>query len=128
MDQTSTSRGWAIGAHLLGLGIGIMSAATLAFVGPLLVYLVHKDDPFIEHHAKEALNFQLTVLLALVVSVIAAIPAVIIGVLTLGIGLLLLGIVVLTAIVLWFVLPIMAAVSASNGQGYRYPLTIRFIR
>ncbi|MEX2487837.1 MAG: DUF4870 domain-containing protein [Nitriliruptoraceae bacterium] len=127
MDD-ATRRGWAIGAHLSGLALGLMTASVLAFIGPLAVWLMHRDDAYVDHHAKEALNFQLTVLAALVAGAILAIPAAIIGVLTLGVGLILLVIVLLAAIVLWFVLPIVAAVKASEGQGYRYPVTIRFVR
>jgi uncharacterized protein len=125
---SSESRGWAIGAHLSALGIGLVSAATLSFLGPLVIWLMRKDeDAYVEHHAKEALNFHLTVLLALIASVVLAIPALIIGVLTLGVGLIALAVLVLAAIVLWFVVPILAAIKASNGEGYRYPFTIRFV-
>jgi uncharacterized protein len=92
------------------------------------VWLFKRDEhPFTDHHAKESLNFQLTVLLVLVLSVALAIPALIFGVLTLGIGLVLLGVLAVVAAVAWVVLPIIGAVKASNGEGYRYPLTIRFI-
>ncbi len=125
---SSESRGWAIGAHLSGLGVGLLTAAILGFLGPLVVWLLRREgDPYVDHHAKEALNFQLTVVLALVLGAVLAIPAVIVGILTLGIGLLLLAMLVLAAIVLWFVLPIIATVKAGNGEGFRYPLTIRFI-
>jgi uncharacterized protein len=125
---TGEQRGWGVGAHLAGLGAGLATAAIFGWVGPLIVWLIKRDEhPFTDHHAKEALNFQLTVLVAIVASVLLAIPAVIVGVLTLGIGLLLIGAVVLAAVVAWFVFPIMAAIKASNGEGYRYPLTIRFV-
>jgi uncharacterized protein len=121
-------RGWAIAAHLGGLVIGLATAAVFGFVGPLLVWLFKRDEhPFTDHHAKESLNFQLTVLLVLVLSVALAIPALIFGVLTLGIGLVLLAVLAVVAAVAWVVLPIIGAVKASNGEGYRYPLTIRFI-
>lgn len=124
----SDARGWAIGAHLGGLGVGILSVAMLGFLAPLLVWLVKREDhPFIDHHAKEALNFQLTVVLAIVVGTVAAIPVAILGLLTIGIGWIVAAIVVVAAAVAWFVLPIVAAVKASNGEGYRYPVTIRFI-
>ena len=101
----------------------------LGFVGPLAVWLMRKDeDPFIEHHAKEALNFHLTVLVVLVGSVVLAIPAALFGILTLGIGLVLIAVASVVAVVLWFVLPIVAAIKASNSEGYRYPVTIRFVR
>ena len=125
---SSELRGWAITAHLGGLVVGLATAAVFGFVGPLLVWLFKRDEhPFTDHHAKESLNFQLTVLLVLVLSVALAIPALIFGVLTLGIGLVLLGVLAVVAAVAWVVLPIIGAVKASNGEGYRYPLTIRFI-
>ena len=121
-------RGWSIGAHLGGLIVGVSTAAVFGFVGPLLVWLFKRDEhPFTDHHTKEALNFQLTVLLVLALSVILAIPAVILGVVTLGIGFVLLGVLAVVALVAWIVLPIIGAVKASNGEGYRYPLTIRFV-
>jgi uncharacterized protein len=125
---TGELRGWGVGAHLAGLGAGLATAAIFGWVGPLIVWLIKRDEhPFTDHHAKEALNFQLTVLVVIAASALLAIPAVIVGVLTLGIGLLLIGAVVLAAAVAWFVFPIMAAIKASNGEGYRYPLTIRFV-
>jgi uncharacterized protein len=56
-----------------------------------------------------------------------AIPALIFGVLTLGIGLVAVGRPGRGGRVAWIVLPIIGAVKASNGEGYRYPLTIRFV-
>ncbi|TVR34068.1 MAG: DUF4870 domain-containing protein [Nitriliruptor sp.] len=127
--MTSEQRAWAIGAHLGALGLALASVAILGFVAPLVVWLIRKDeDPFTEHHAKEALNFQLTVLVAIVAFTVLLIPGVIIGILTLGIGLVLGAVAVAAASVAWFVLPIVATVKASNGEGYRYPLTIRFVR
>ena len=121
-------RGWSIGAHLGGLVVGLSTAAVFGFVGPLLVWLFKRDEhPFTDHHTKEALNFQLTVLMVLVLSILLAIPAAILGVLTLGLGLILLGVLAVLAVVAWIVLPIIGAVKASNGEGYRYPLTIRFV-
>ncbi len=125
---SSELRGWAIAAHLGGLVVGLATAAVFGFVGPLLVWLFKRDEhPFTDHHAKESLNFQLTVLLVLVIAVALAIPALILGVLTLGIGLVLLAVLAVVAAVAWVVLPIIGAVKASNGEGYRYPLTIRFV-
>jgi len=125
---SSELRGWAIGAHLGGLVVGLSTAAVFGFVGPLLVWLFKRDEhPYTDHHTKEALNFQLTVLLVLVLSVALAIPIMIFGVVTLGLGLLLFGALAVVALVAWIVLPIIGAVKASNGEGYRYPLTIRFV-
>ena len=122
-------RAWGIAAHLSGLGIGLTSGGVLGFVGPLFVWLLKREEHgFVEHHGKEALNFQLTALLAIAAAVALTVPAVIVGVLTLGIGLLVMGLVAAAAALAWFVLPIVAAVKASNGEAYRYPVSIRFVR
>jgi uncharacterized protein len=113
------SRQWALFAHLsafAGLLIG------LNFLGPLIIYLVKKnEDPFVADHAREALNFNLSVFLYLLVGGITAV------VLTLVlIGILLFPVLFAIAIA-WIVLTIVAAVKANGGEPYRYPATIRFV-
>ena len=126
---SSEVRGWGIAAHLLGLGGALVTVVTLGFLGPLVVWLLKRDEhPFIDHHAKEALNFQLTTLLAVAVGAVATIPVVLLGVLTLGVAWLIAGLVLVAAAIAWFVLPIIGAVKAANGEGYRYPVSIRFVR
>jgi uncharacterized protein len=126
---SSDTRNWGVAMHLGGLGAGALSAASLGFLAPLIIWLVKRDDhPSLDHHGKEALNFQLTVLIAVVVSALLVVPALIIGILTLGIGLVLMALVALAALVLWIVLPIQGALAASRGEGYRYPLTLRLVR
>ena len=113
------SRQWAMFAHLsafAGLLIG------LNFLGPLIIYLVKKnEDPFVAAHAREALNFNLSVFMYLIVGGIAAV------VLTLVLIGLLLFPFLFAIVIAWIVLTIMAAIKANNGEVYRYPLTIRFI-
>lgn len=126
---SSDARGWSVAAHLGGLGAGLLSGGTLGFLGPLIVWIARRDDDAVtEHHAKEALNFQLTALAAIVASVLLAIPMLIVGILTLGVGLVLAALAVVAAVIVWFVLPIVAASRASAGTGYRYPVCIRFVR
>lgn len=98
---------WSLAAHLLCLVGG--------FVAPLIIWLVFKGrGPFLEHHAKEALNFQITVMIAWVVTIITAF--------------ILIGFVLMLVVLPWMiVMPIIAAVKASSGEWYRYPLTIRFV-
>jgi uncharacterized protein len=119
---SSEVRNWGLAAHLSAF-LGAWVA--LAFLGPLVVWMIKRDDhPFIEHHAKEALNFNLSFLLYGVIGAAVAIP---LGLLTLGIGLIPLVLVGLALGLAWLVLPILAAVKAANGEGYRYPVTIRFV-
>ncbi|MCA1672917.1 MAG: DUF4870 domain-containing protein, partial [Actinobacteria bacterium] len=111
-ELSSEVRNWALGAHLSAF-LGAWFA--LAFLGPLVVWLVKRDEhPFIAMHAKEALNFNISVLIYAFVAFILLF--LIIGIpILIGIG------------IAWIVLTILGAVKASNGEAYRYPLTIRFV-
>lgn len=89
---------------------------TLFSVFPaLIVWVLKKDDSaYLSEQAKEALNFQITVLIA---QFIAGILALIL------IGFIFMGIIWLLNIVLC----IIAAISTSKGEQYRYPFTLRLI-
>ncbi|MBS3942393.1 MAG: zinc ribbon domain-containing protein [Actinobacteria bacterium] len=117
----SDVRGWGAGAH----ASSFLAFIGLPVVGPLLVWLVKRDHPFVDHHGREALNFQLSVALYTIVGVLASVP---IGLLTLGIGFIGIAVLGVALGIAWLVLPVVAAVKASNGEGYRYPMTIRFVR
>lgn len=98
---------WATLTHVGGIFVSVLA--------PLVTYLVFKDrGPFVRHHTAEALNFQLTLLIAHILS--GFLWIVLIGAL---------GTALLT--VLGLVFSVIAAVAANNGQFYRYPLTIRFV-
>jgi uncharacterized protein len=115
----SDSRTWAMIAHLSALAAAFVA---LAFLGPLVVYLVKRDeDPFVRRHAAEALNFQLSCLLYGVVGGILLVISIVFLV-----GLLLIPVAILLAIA-WLVLTIVGAVKAGQGEPFRYPLTIRFV-
>lgn len=101
-------RNLAMLAHLLGIVSG--------FVGALIIWLIKKDQSaFIDEQGKEALNFQITVMIGYVVAWM--LTFVLIGVLLFP--LLLVGNLVFC---------ILAAVAVSNGKHYRYPLVIRLLR
>ena len=106
-------RTWAIAAHLSPF---LASFVGLPFLGPLVIYLVFRDrGPFVRHHAAQALNFQIIVMIALVVF----------GLLSLA----LIGIPFLIATgVAAIVFQIIAAVEANNGKWYRYPLTPDWVK
>lgn len=109
---TSEERTWALAAH-----VGSLVAAWFAmgFLAPLLVLLVKgNDSPFIRRHAVESLNFQISLLIYLIAT--AILWLIVIGILlTVALG------------VFALVVIILATMAASNGQDYRYPLTIRLI-
>lgn len=122
---SSEERQWATFAHLSALLGGLLTSAAGGwgcFIGPLIIYLLKKDRlPFVAEHAREALNFNITVALVLVVLILLSIV-------TLGIGLIIAIPLWVVVGVSWLVLTIMAAVKANKGEHYRYPLTLRLIR
>ena len=85
-------------------------------LGPLVLWLFKRyDSPYIDHHGKEALNFQISLTVYLIISAILILVFV---------GLLLIVVVGLAGIVF----TIIAAVRANEGVEYRYPLTVRLIK
>ncbi|MFH7242728.1 MAG: DUF4870 domain-containing protein [Spirulina sp.] len=111
--STPESRMWASLAHVSAfLGLVFPFGSIL---GPLLIWLVKRDEmPFVDDQAKEALNFNLSMTIYMVASVLMIL--VLVGILM---------IVILSFV--WMVLVILAAVRSNEGMAYRYPLTIRFI-
>ena len=99
---------WSMLSHLSALlGVG--------FLLPLVVYLaMRKESEYVAANAREALNFHITVLIyglccIPLVFILIGIPLLIV----LGLGSL--------------VLAIIATIKASDGQCYRYPLTLRLV-
>ncbi|MBL7033138.1 MAG: DUF4870 domain-containing protein [Candidatus Delongbacteria bacterium] len=112
---TRETRQWAMICHLAALS-GLLANGVGFLVGPLAVWLVKReDDPFIDDQGKEAVNFQITMFIAAFVSALLILVLI-------GIGLLIL------VGVSMVVFPIIAAIKASEGEFYRYPISIRFIK
>jgi uncharacterized Tic20 family protein len=107
---------WGSFAHLGGI---------LSFLPSLIIWIVFKDrGRFTAVEAKEALNFQITLLFGYVaINIIASILAVV----TFGIGGLFSGF----SWILWIVgviFSILGYMQAKNGQHYRYPFALRLIK
>ena len=99
----------------LGLIMHVLSLVGFSLIGPLIVWLVKKDEsPFINAQGRELLNFQLSFL----IYVIVCIPLCF-----LLIGIPLLIIVGLASLIL----TIIGLVKATEGKIYRFPLTIRML-
>lgn len=105
---TSDDRIAAVLSHLLTLVCG--------FIAPLVIYLVKKDESqYVSEHAKESLNFQITIFIGYIIGFITLI--------------LLIGILILMVIgIVHLVLVIVATIRASENKMYRYPINIRIIR
>lgn len=110
---TPEERNWALAAH-----IGSLVAAWVAmgFLCPLIILLTKgNESPFVRRHAVESLNFQITLLIYLLVSFLLFFVL---------IGFVLIAVVGVFALVVI----ITATMAASRGEDYRYPLTIRLVR
>jgi len=114
MPATKEESNWAMIAHLSALA-GLVLPLVGNVLGPLIVWLTRRDQSaFVADQAKEALNFNITVWLAGVVC----------GVLIWA----LIGILLLFVLgAYWLVMTIIAAVKASEGVSYRYPVTLRLV-
>jgi uncharacterized protein len=111
-EYTSEQRTIAILTHL-GCFVGLIIPFT-NFVPALVVYLTQEKSPFVKENAKSALNFQISWMIYMIVSFVLLIIFVgIIGLVGFGI--------------FGVVMPIVAAIKASDGKVYKYPLTINFI-
>ena len=113
---TADDKQWGMFAHLAAL-LGLLVGGFM-FVGPLIVWLVKKDQSrFVDYHGKESLNFQLNILIYYLLTLVVTIA-------TCGITFPLPLLVLIWSIVM----PIMAGLAANRGEMYRYPLTFRMIK
>ena len=113
-SQIGNVRTWCVACHLSALA-GFVIPGFGHILGPLIVWLIKRGDASeIDAHGKEALNFQISMLIYNLVA----------GVLCL----VLIGFALLAVFhILNVVFVIVAALRASEGQMYRYPLTVRLL-
>ncbi len=113
VEQNPDARNWGMFCHLSALAGNIVPFGNV--IGPLVVWLMKKDEmPYVDFCGKEALNFNITLTIFLLIS--AALACFVIGIPMLIAG----GI-------YGIVMSIIAGIKASKGEYYRYPLTIRMI-
>jgi uncharacterized Tic20 family protein len=111
------ARNWGMICHLAGLGNFIIPMVG-NIVGPLIVWKMKRDQyPFVDDQGKQALNFQITVSIAL----LAVIP---LAIITLGIGFVLFPIIGIGSLVF----TIIGGIKASNGEAYRYPFSLKLVK
>ncbi|MBD9534795.1 DUF4870 domain-containing protein [Stenotrophomonas sp. ATCM1_4] len=95
-----------------------LSGIILSFIVPLIIWLVNKDNQdkkFLSDNAKEALNFQITLIGVYIIGTILTI--ILIG-----------ALINFAAWIACIVFSIIAGLAANKGQTYRYPMTIRLIK
>lgn len=120
---TGEQQTWRVLAHASAF---IQLVGVPSVVGPLIVWLIRRDDPVVEPHAREALNFQLSLLIYFVAGVVIAF----IAALTI-VGLLLTVLIVIALIVLFLlelIFALLGTLAASRGEMYRYPLNLNLIK
>ncbi|MBD1842105.1 DUF4870 domain-containing protein [Cyanobacteria bacterium FACHB-63] len=141
-------RRWGMGCHLSGLlAIVVCSVAPIPFLGVLFPYLVwslgRDRHPFIDQQGREAINFQLSMTIYLLIGVILWIFLAFTTCMVAITGaspnqnifgaafgwLMVLGVAVLVLFAGFMIAVIsFAAVKASRGQSYRYPFRMQFLQ
>ena len=120
MDRETNrdARMWAMFCHLAALAAFVMPLIGLV-IGPLVVWLIKKEQyPFVDEQGKEAVNFQISMLIYLAIGALL--------VLACGIGVIVMSVIG----ILDLVFMIIAAIKANDGYHYRYPypFIIHFIK
>jgi uncharacterized Tic20 family protein len=101
--------------HLAALAGFILPVAGVV-LGPLVIWMIKKNEmPFVDDQGKEALNFNITMLIAGFISFLLLAVAI--------------GAILLPAVgIYWLIYTILASMKANEGAYYRYPFAIRFIK
>jgi uncharacterized Tic20 family protein len=116
-EISKDARMWAMFCHLGGLA-GLIPVTPIfgSIIAPLIIWQIKKDEfGFVDEQGKEAVNFQISILIyALVAGLLC---------------LLCVGFVLLAAVYVFdLVFILIAAIKSNNGEHFRYPLTIRFFK
>lgn len=87
----------------------------LNLVLPLILLCLASSTPWVKSQARESLNFQISVVIWVIISAFAC--------------LLVVGFFMLFAVAICaFIFPIIGACKAGGGHDYRYPLTFRLVK
>jgi uncharacterized Tic20 family protein len=102
--------------HIAAFTGFIIPVPGVNYIAPLIIWLLKKEEmPFVDDQGKQAMNFQLTVLIVALVCF--------------ALTLVVIGIPMLIALGIYtFVMIVIAAIKANDGIAYRYPFTIQFFK
>lgn len=117
LELNNDARMWAMFCHLGGLaGFTPIALVFGSIIAPLIIWQIKKDEfGFVDEHGKEALNFQISILIYALVSGLLCLACI--------------GIVLLPVVFIFdLIFMLIAAVKSNNGEHYHYPLCIRFIK
>lgn len=126
---TPDERTYATFQNLVGLANLASGIPLIGLIATLIMWQIKKaQSPFLDDHGREAMNFQISLVIYSVGGIIAA---VLFGIITIGIGfvffpfLAVLGTAAL--VIIQLIGCIRGAIAANRGEYYRYPMTIRVI-
>ena len=108
-------KSWAMGAHLSGL-VGYIIPFGNVIVPIVILRMKKSESAFIAEHAKEAINFQISLLIYFAIAALLLLVAVSVGIFLL-----------FALVVLDIIFIIIASIKANKGVQYTYPLAARFI-
>lgn len=112
--EDKDERMWGMLCHLSALGGFVIPFGNI--IGPLIIYSLKKDEyAFVADQGKESLNFQISVMIYIFLSIILIFVAV---------GFFIILVIPLLALIL----TVVASVRANDGEYYRYPFCIHFIK
>jgi uncharacterized Tic20 family protein len=115
-ELTAEEKQWGMFCHLAAL-LGLMVGG-MCFIGPLVCWLFKKDmSKFVDYNGKESVNFQINMLIYVLISIPIAIV-------TCGFG----AVLTFAIVIYGIVMPIIAGMKANNGEWYRYPYTFRILK
>jgi uncharacterized protein len=114
MEENKDARLWGMFCHLSALVGYIIPFGSI--IGPLIIWQIKKEMPFVDANGKKALNWQITVIIA----VLVCIPLIFVC----GIGAVLIGILGLLDLI--FV--VIAAIKTNNGEDYKYPWSLNLVK
>ena len=119
-EVSKDARMWAMFCHLGGLA-GLIMPVVGNIVAPLIIWQIKKDDDaLVDEQGKEAVNFQISLSLYGIIGSVACLIT--------CVGAILMPFLIGAVYIIDLVFLLIAAVKANNGEHYRYPLTIRFIK
>ncbi|HUV65461.1 MAG TPA: DUF4870 domain-containing protein [Sedimentisphaerales bacterium] len=116
-ESSKDARMWAMFCHLSGLA-GLLPIVPVlgCVIAPLIIWQIKKDEfEFVDDQGKEAVNFQISILIYALVAGLLCFACV--------------GFFLLPAVYVFdLIFLLIAGIKANNGEHYRYPLSIRFIK
>ncbi len=113
-NDSKDERMWAMLCHLSTFAGYMVPFGNI--IAPLVLWVMKKDEyPLVDDQGKEAINFQISITIYVIMSIVLVF--------------LVIGIPLLIGLLIYEIIAtIIAAIKANDGEQYRYPFTIRFIK